>query len=207
MAKKLDAFYFENLLAVAKICNDQANYLVECLENYDIDTLSEKLVKMHEFEHSADIKKHEMNNALSKAFITPIEREDLAELAANLDEVADNLEDVMQRLYMDEPKTISVECVLFAKKLAECTKAMELMFDELPNFKKPAKLLLNIVKINDFEEDCDKLYIEAYKKIKQENTDVLEIVALRKILDYLERCADACEHVADIVETIIMKNT
>ena len=95
MSKKSDAFYFENFQAVAKICVNAANYLVECMTSYDPDAIESRLKVMHEFEHSADIKKHEMNATLSKAFITPLEREDLAELSQNLDEVADDIEEVL----------------------------------------------------------------------------------------------------------------
>lgn len=207
MSKKTDAMYFENFSAVARICVNAADYLVDCLVNYDAGQLADRLRVMHEFEHSADKKKHEMSEALSKAFITPLEREDLAELSANLDEVADNIEEVLQRFYMDEPKIITAECVLFAQKIAACCNALEVMFSELPNFKKPDRLRASTVEINDLEEDCDKLYLEAYRSIKDQTDDVLEIVAWRKIYDYLERCADSCEHVADIVELIVMKNS
>ncbi|MBE6718041.1 MAG: DUF47 family protein [Ruminococcaceae bacterium] len=207
MSKKTDAFYFENLMSVAKICENAADYLVKCLTNYDPASIKENLIKMHEYEHSADIKKHEMLESLSKAFITPLEREDLAELSYNLDEVADNIEEVLQRFYMDEPKAATKESVILAEKISACCKALENMFAELHNFKKPEKLQTAIVIINDLEEECDKIYLEAYRQIKKEKDDVLEVIAWRKIYDYLEKCADACEHVADIVDMIVMKNT
>ncbi len=207
MSKKSDLFYFENLIGVSKICSNAADYLIECLGGYDAADFTEKLDKMHALEHSADIKKHEMTEALSRAFITPLEREDLAELSYNLDDVADNIEEVLQRLYMYEPTFVTSESIEFAKKIADCCRALEEMFAELQNFKKPEKLKAAIVKINDIEEACDKIYFDAYRAIKQHTDDALEIVTWRKIYDYLERCADACEHVADVVDVIVMKNT
>lgn len=207
MSKKSDAFYFENFTAVAKLCGEAADYLVDCLVNYKPETLTERMTAMHTYEHSADIKKHEMSHALAGAFITPLEREDLADISANLDEVADNIEEVLQRFYMDEPKTVTEESILFAKKIAACCRELENMFIEFPNHKKPQKLKDAIIRINDIEEECDKLYLKAYREIKQQSTDVLEIVCWRKIYDYLERCADACEHVADSVDMIVMKNS
>ena len=207
MSKKTDAFYFENFSEVAKLCVQAADYLVDCLQNYDPDKIYDCMKSMHTYEHAADIKKHEMSRALSKAFITPLEREDLADLSYNLDEVADNIEEVLQRFYVDEPTSVTKESILFAEKVAACCKELEKMFVELPNYKKPQKLRATIVKISDIEEECDRLYLEAYKNIKKERTDVLEIVGWRKIYDYLERCADACEHVADSVDMIIMKNS
>ena len=97
--------------------------------------------------------------------------------------------------------------MLLAQKVAECCKAMEQMFLELHNFKKPEKLLSTSIRINDIEEECDRIYLESYRTVRAEFSDALEIIAWRKIYDYLERCSDSCEHVADIVDKIVMKNT
>ena len=53
---KGDKFYFENFEASAALSKKAATYLVECLENYDPDKMEEMLAKMHEIEHSADLK-------------------------------------------------------------------------------------------------------------------------------------------------------
>lgn len=207
MSKKTDAFYFENFSEVAEICVKAANYLVEFLTDYKPELISERMRTMHSFEHAADEKKHGMSEALSRAFITPLEREDLADLSHNLDEVADNIEEVLQRFYVDEPKTVTKESILLAEKVKNCCEALVAMFEELPNYKKPAKLKEAILHISDLEEECDRIYLEGYKNIKKDCDDVLEVVGWRKIYDYLERCADACEHVADTVDMIVMKNS
>ena len=100
MSKKTDSFYFENFKEIAKICVQASEYLVNCLKDYDIEKINERLENMHEFEHLADDKKHEMSKVLSKAFITPIEREDLAEMSSKLDEIVDTIEEVLQCFYV-----------------------------------------------------------------------------------------------------------
>ena len=207
MSKKTDAFYFENFKAVAELCVKAADYLVEFLTDYNPALLLERMETMHSFEHAADIKKHEMSEALAKAFISPFEREDLAELSGNLDEVADNIEEVLQRFYVDEPVRVTEESILLAKKVALCCGELQTLFAELANYKKPQKLRETVIRVSDIEEECDKIYLEGYRNIKRESNDVLEIVSWRKIYDYLERCADACEHVADSVDKIVMKNS
>lgn len=204
---KADTFYYDNFKEIAAICVQSANYLLEFLTNYDVSKIEESLKTMHEYEHSADIKRHEMAEKLSKAFITPIEREDLAELSASLDNIADTIEEVMQRFYMDEPKEVKPEAIDLAQKILASCKGVESMFGELHNFKKPVKLREYIVEINNCEEECDVIYIEAYKNVKKQCTNFEEVVCWRKIYDYLERCIDSCEHVADIVDMVILKNT
>ena len=64
-----------------------------------------------------------------------------------------------------------------------------------------------IIKINDLEEKSDKLFIDSMRSLHTESSDPLHIIAWREIYEYLEKCADACEHVADIIESVVMKNS
>ena len=61
---------------------------------------------MHEFEHKGDDKHHEMSSMLAKAFVTPVDREDLAMISQSIDEVLDKLEEVLQRFYVDQIRVI-----------------------------------------------------------------------------------------------------
>jgi len=64
-----------------------------------------------------------------------------------------------------------------------------------------------IIEINALEEEGDRLFIDSMRKLHTEEEDPIQIIAWREIYSYLEKCCDACEHVADIVESVIMKNT
>lgn len=206
MAKQ-DRYYYENYLQAAECCCEAAKYLKECLENYSYANIVEMLEKMHAYEHAADEVKHEMSHALAKAFVTPMDREDMALISQNIDEVADCVEEVLQRLYVDKIQTIMPEAVEFAGKLVSCCELMKEMLAELPNFKKPKKLHEMIIELSHREEDCDQLYLQASLAAMEQNTDVLTVVFWREIYDHMEKCADACEHVGDCVETVVMKNS
>ena len=79
---------------------------------------------------------------------------------------------------------------------------------ELSNFKKPAKLHDLIIELSNVEEECDVIYLESTRNIMIENQDnFVKVLAWRKIYELMENCVDACEHVADTVGTIVMKNT
>ncbi len=206
MANK-DKFYYDNFISASSCCVDAAKYLTECLDNYNQKNLENMIIKMHEYEHKADTIHHEMNEALAKAFVTPMDREDMAQISANIDEVADSIEEVLQRLYVDEVEEIPEILKAFSKKVCECTVLMTKVLEELPTFKKPKKLKEMILNLGALEEECDKLYLTGTRDLRKENTDLLLIIALRETLYKLEKCADACEHVCDSIETIVMKNT
>ena len=204
---KGDKFYFENFSECASLAKKAANYLVECLENYDADKIEEMIAKMHTFEHSADMKKHEMNETLAKAFVTPVDREDLDMLSQQLDNVCDTLEEVLQKFYIYNIKTIDPAAIEFAKNLVKSCEMLVQIMDEFENFKKSKTMRSLIIACNDVEEDCDKLYLATMHNLTRNSTDVLTTMSWYKIFDCLEACADACEHVSECVGSIIMKNT
>lgn len=204
---KGDKFYFENFAACAALSQSAANYLVECLENYDPEKLEEMLEKMHEIEHAADIKKHELNDALAKAFVTPVDREDLDMLSHNLDHITDKLEEILQKFYIYDIRTVDPSIIIFSKNLVKACEMLCALMAEFENFKRSKIIRSLIIEINDVEEECDRLYLASMRDLTKNATDALTVVSLRKIYECFEACADACEHVSECVGTVIMKNT
>lgn len=204
---KSDRFYFDNFVSAADCCYSAAKYLQDCLTDYDYSKIKEMLHTMHILEHAADVKRHEMTSALAKAFVTPLDREDLALISQNIDDVADCIEEVLQRMYVDRIETIMPEAVAFSGHIVAGCKLMKEMLVELENFKKPQKLHEKIVMLNNMEEACDQLYLNATLQVPVFTNDVLTILFWREIFDKLEDCIDACEHVGDCIETVVMKNT
>ena len=204
---KADRMYFENLVNAAECACKAADYLVECMTQYQTDNIKAMLNAMHELEHAGDTKKHEMEAALAKAFVTPVDREDLALISQNIDEVTDSIEEVLQAFYMYRIKAITPEAVEFAKKLAECCKLMKQMLGEFINFKKPEKLHKLVIELNHMEEECDVMYIESTMMLEERCENALEVISWREIYNRMENCADACEHIGDSVDMVVMKNS
>ena len=204
---KGDKFYFENFAASAAISKEAAEYLVSCLENYDPSNIKDMLKTMHEIENRADVKKHEMREALAKAFVTPVDREDLDMLSHKLDDVTDDLEEVLQLFYSYSIPSIKPTAVEFAKKLVYICDLLCTLMGKFEHFKKSKTIHELIVKINDAEEECDQLYLTSMRALTDSSSDVLLTVSWRDIYNCMEACADACEHVSECVGSVIMKNT
>lgn len=207
MAKKQDSFYFDNFVACAEDSCRAAQMLKETLEEFDPDSLKEKLDLIHEIEHSGDAKKHEMLDHLVKEFLPPIEREDIVSLSQNIDNMTDKVEDVMLRVYMNNVQEIEPNALKMTDVVIECCNAVRDLLVEFKNFKKSRTLKQLIIRINDLEEESDRLFMESIRGLYTESEDPIRIIAWRDIYIYLERCADACEHVADVVESVVMSNS
>lgn len=204
---KSDKFYFENLAASAAQAKIAAEYLVDCLENYTPENIEQMLEKMHEIEHNADKIKHEMNEALAKAFVTPVDREDLDMLSHQMDDVTDKIEEVLQLFYIYNIPSIEAAAIEFAKNLVKSCDMLCKIMVEFENFKKSKTIRPLVVELNDVEEECDRLYLKSMHALTKASTDVLLTISWRDIFDCMEVCADACEHVSECAATVIMKNT
>ncbi len=205
--KRQDSFYFDNFIECTHYSLRAAQLLMAVMNDYDSSLIEARLDEMHQIEHGADTKKHEMLAVLMKAFMTPIEREDIMLLSTCLDEVTDKIEDVLIRLYCNDIHTMRPVAIELASVVVECCKEMETLLEEFRNFKKNRSIHEHIVRINTLEEDADKLFIKAMRELHSQSSDPVEIVKWREIFIYLEKCTDATEHVADAVERVIMTNT
>ena len=204
---KGDKFYFYNFVESTTLSKKAALYLVECLENYNPEMIEDMLKNMHEIEHSADEKKHEMSSALAKAFVTPVDREDLAMLSHNLDQVTDKIEETLQKFYIYNIQTVEPSAIEFAKKLVKSCELLCDLLGEFHNFKHSKKIQELIIQLNDVEEECDQLFLTSMREISKNPADAYTAISHCKIYDCFEACADACEHTAECVGTVIMKNT
>lgn len=205
--KKQDSFYFDNFIECTHYSLKAAELLMEVIENFDADSIQSRLDEMHRIEHSADTKKHEMLAVLMKAFMTPIDREDILLLSNCLDEVTDKIEDVLVRMYCNNIHVILPLAVDLSKVVVDSCKEMVKLLEEFRTFKRSKDIHASIVRINTLEEDADRLFIQAMRRLHEEESDPINMIKWREILIYLEKCTDATEHVADVVERVIMTNT
>lgn len=207
MGSKQNSFYFDNFIACADYSRKAAQLLDKGMRQFDPAQIGDMIEEMHEVEHAGDEKKHELLNVLAKAFITPIEREDIILLGQNIDEVTDKIEDVLLRMYCNNIKSVRPDALEQVAVVIECCNELKEMLEEFPRFKNSKKLHEKIVNINTLEEKADQLFISSMRNLHTTCDDPVMIIVWREIYIYLEKCVDACEHVADTVESVIMKNS
>lgn len=207
MSIRKDDSYFSTFVDLVNYSCDAANLLTEIMHNYNPDELEEKMRLMHNIEHAADVERHIMMKKLAKEFITPIEREDIVSMADAIDNVTDNIEDVLMRMYMFNIKTMRDDALRMAEIIKKCCEALREALHEFYNFRKSQTLHNLIVEINRMEEEGDELFTKATRRLYVEAKDPLEVYGWGRTLHYMEICCDACEDVADVIESVMMKNS
>lgn len=205
MAKKTD--YFEMFIEMTEVSSKAVEQLGIFLKNFDSNTLPEHLDEMHQIEFAGDQYKHQILEKVSRDFITPIEREDILSLVDEIDDVIDNVEDVLIKIYMYNITQIKPEAIEFIQLVKDCCNMLLNVMKEFVNFRKSKTIAGSIIEINRLEELGDKLYIEAIHTLYVEKGDPLETIAWTEVYNSFEKCCDTCEHAADVVSNVMMKNT
>jgi predicted phosphate transport protein (TIGR00153 family) len=177
------------------------------LHEFDKSQIEEKVNEMHTIEHTGDLEKHEVMNRLVKEFLPPLEREDIISISDKIDDVIDGIEDVLIGIKMFDVQVIRPEILKFTELIMDCCKSMNSALAEFHNFKKSKTLHDAIIEINRLEEIGDKLYINGVHNLYQNTKDPVELMIWTEINRRLEKCCDCCEHVANDIESIVMKNS
>ncbi len=207
MARKNDAFYFDSFSACGELSSKAARLLADTMRAYDPDKIGDAMDQMHAIEQAADKHKHEVLDALVTAFVTPIEREDIALLSDCLDTVVDRIEGVLLRLYFNNIREMRPDALKLVEMIERACGEMGTLLAELPQFKRSKTLRSNVVNINSIEEEADSVYIAAMRELHTSCTDPMLVFTWHEVYTFLEYCVDSVEHVADTVDSIVMKNS
>jgi hypothetical protein len=205
--KNKDYNYFNEFILLTDYCCKSAKMLDDIFKNFEYENIENQMLQLHEIEHSADLHMHHLMNRLMKEFITPIEREDIIHLVQQIDDVTDAVEDVIMRVYMFDIKHINISALEFTDLIVKCCCALKTAMEDFYNFRKSKTVKENIIEVNNIEDLGDKMYTEAMRNLYTTSKDPIEIMTWTEIYNKLERCFDDCEDVANLMESIIMKNT
>lgn len=195
--------FFSMFAQAGENLKDGAALLVELMENL---SKSEYLAKqIYEVEQQGDMLTHEIMRKLNKTFLTPIDREDIHSLVGRIDDVLDLIWTCADRSFLFKLKGIDPAAVELAKTLSATTEVIEKAINSLKN-KKYSYIQEFCIEINRLENRADKTFREALAKLFDEEKDPIQILKWKNIYEHLEDATDACEDVANILESIVLKH-
>ena len=208
MAKKVKFSYFDAFEQQVDIAEEEAEVLIEAIESFtSAEDLAPILEKAHEIEHRGDMVNHIILTNVSTDFITPIEREDIIELAQNLDTITDMVEGIIQRFYMFDVHFMHPKAAEFAVLIKKSIKALRKSMSTFREFKKVKKIRAMVEDVNQFEEQADALYVETIRHLYTVDAEnAVRVEVWSRLFDRLEGAVDACEAAADTMANIMLKN-
>src|SRR5699024_679992 len=150
--------------------------------HFNPQEISRRLDEIHEIERMADDKKHELTDKLAKAFITPIEREDIVELSHHIDDVTDKVEEVLIRIYINNVQKIPQEALQLLDVVCQCCEEVQNLLKEFSDFRHSNKITQKIIAINTLEEEADSLYKIGRASCRERVCIYMRAVSLKKII-------------------------
>jgi uncharacterized protein len=155
-------------------------------------------------EQDGDRITHDIIQRLNQTFVTPIDREDIYEMASALDDVVDYTEEVADYLGLYKIEAPMVQAQQLAKVLHACGRQIAEAMPRLRGFKDISHYT---VEINRLENDGDRITREAIASLFDNGIDPMVVIRWKDIFERLEEAIDATEHVANILEGIAIKNS
>ena len=158
-----------------------------------------------EHEHVGDKIVHDIVQRLNKTFVTPLEREDIYDLASTMDEILDNIEataDIHDPLQGVRGASAGTRD---GRRHRKATSVLRKGIDELE--KRSKNLRDYWIEVNRLENDGDRLYRDAVAELFDDDMKCTDIIKWKDVYATLEQAIDDCEHVANILESIVLKNT
>ena len=196
--------FFELFDEIATVLVDAAVCLRDLINNYE--DIEEKTRALREMEKRVDVATDGICERLNISFVTPIDREDIHELATKMDDVLDYIEASADRMKLYGVEKPREEAAELAELIVEGTKLIQQAVHALSHFRDIQAILDPCIEINKIENAADQVQRAAIKRLFREETRPLEVAKWQEIFDRLETATDRCEDVANILESIVVKN-
>jgi len=199
-----DTKYFDLLAASAQHLVQGASLLAELL-GADREGREKLAEEMHDVEHLADEATHSIMRRLNQTFVTPFDREDISGLASALDDCMDEMDEAAELIVLYKLDGLPDRVSEQVQVLQRCA---ELTADAMPRLRSMDKLADYWVEVNRLENQADKLHRKLLAQLFDDFAgDPVQLMKLKEVVEVLENAADSFEKVANMVETIALKET
>lgn len=198
-----DTSFFDLLAASAAHLVTGANLLAELL-GADRATRKALAKQMSEAEHLADEATHSIMRRLNQTFVTPFDRDDIYGLASALDDCMDFMEEAADLIVLYKIDELPPRV---ADQVQVLQRSAELTAEAMPRLRSMENLAEYWVEVNRLENQADKSHRKLLAQMFDEITDPILLMKLKEVVEKLEDAADAFEKVANMVETIALKES
>lgn len=154
-------------------------------------------------EHEADGLTHEIIDRIDRTFVTPFDREDIHELASKLDDVVDLLDGAARRVDIFQINELHRPAVVLSEVVVRAAAKVE---DAVRHMKDGRTVNAKARELKKLEEEGDAIYHESMGALFANPTDPITVLKWKELYDKIEDALDHCEDVANVLQSIALKN-
>lgn len=166
----------------------------------------ETVKKIKNYEHEGDTLSHEIVDMLNRTFITPIDREDIYALANTLDDILDMINSMANRIRLYKLSTDNEHLNLFADTIDQSAQALANAVKHMHDTKRARRVLDYCIEVNRLENMGDQIREKAISNLFETEKDPIMVIKWKEIYEVAEGTLDTCEHVAKVIESILVKH-
>ncbi len=197
----------ENFFA---LFNQQAALIVEAGKAFSELALagnfnSESIKNLEDIEHKCDNVTHDIIDRLNRTFITPFDREDIHNLAHKADNIIDMLYSTAKRMCIYKINEVNPMLIKFAGTIEQSIQSLTKAFQEMNHTKNYKSVLKYCIEVNHFENIGDDLKDQAIGDLLEKTKDPITFIIWKEAYEGTEIVLDICEDVANVIESIIVK--
>ena len=179
-----------------------ADLLVELLDRFP-DGADDLERGVKDLEHEGDRLTHDLVDLLNRTFVTPFDRDDMYRLAGALDDICDHIDEAASRVVSYGVEQIRLQAREQAQtirraagKLADAVALLEGFEDSRAH----------LSELRELEHVADRILHDSISSLFMARADPLEVIRWKDIHESLEEAMNACEHAANVLEAIVVKN-
>ena len=195
--------FFDLFKKAARNMIEGSRLLKNMMEHFHDPAAQAKQIK--QVEHIGDGITHDIVTRLNQTFITPIDREDIHDLASALDDILDGVEAVADRFVIYKIPTPSESAIRLADILYQASVAVGGGVDRVTL--SLAQINECSIQVNSLENEADRVSRDAISGLFEKDKDPISVIKWKEIYETLEAATDRCEDVANILERIVLKHS
>ncbi len=199
-----DHSFFDDLDKIAAHGEDVAAILADLLA--DRKNLADKVGRIKTLEHEADECGRRIFERSHRTFITPLDRDDLFQLAESLDDVIDLMNGAAERVRLYEVGPALDEAKDLTRCLLDSTRAVRLAVRSLHGLSDSGGILKICLEIGRLENEGDRLLRQSLSRLFREENDIKSLLKWKEIIEKIEDAVDRCEDVADVIRGIVLEH-
>lgn len=185
---------------------EMSETLVEAVNSEDLEERHRLFSVIERMEHECDQLTHQVHLELGQSMFTPFDRADIHSLISSLDDVADYIHDSSNRMLLYKVEVITEPIRDMAALIHQATVELAKAVAELKDLKNFRNITDACVRINTIENKADDIFDRAVGQLFDYEKDAISLIKYKEVLSSLETATDRCEDVANVLESILVKN-
>ncbi|NGZ60720.1 MAG: DUF47 domain-containing protein [Nitrospira sp. LK265] len=195
--------FFDLFKQAAHNVIEGSRLLKELMEDYT--NVLQKIERIKEVEYVGDGITHDIALRLNQTFLTPLDREDIHDLASALDDILDAVEAVADRFAIYRITQPTESAIRLADILHQASVAVGRGVDHIAMSHEEVKEYS--VQVNSLENEADRVSRDAISELFEKETNPIAVIKWKEIYETFEEGTDRCEDVANVIERIVLKQT